>query len=164
LKALQGTPQVDAPQVGKRPVGRPRKLRLINHLEPVELEVKAPSAAERMELKIPGSSAFRAIRDLMSIDPEMSLSSRLLESNRAQKQLVRLAEQDLVIGQEAMQLVRRLHRHMAAHPQLNLRALCVEVTKACPDTQGPSFEPGARFLRSLDLVDEFLHQHGTVPN
>jgi len=147
--------------MGKRPVGRPRKLRLADSLEPVELEVKAPSAAERMELKIPGSSAFRAIRDLMSIDPEMALSSRLPGSSRAQQQMVRLAEQDLDTAQEAVQLVRRLHRHMAAHPELNLRALCVEVTKACPDTQGPSSEPGARFLQSLDLVDEFLHQQKT---
>jgi len=159
LKALQGTPQV-----GKRPVGRPRKLRLADSLEPVEVEVKAPSAAELMELKIPGSSAFRAIRDLMSIDPEMSLGSRIPGSSRAQQQLVRLADQDLVTGQEALQLVRRLHRHMAAHPELNLRALCVKVTKACPDTQGPSSEPSARLLRSLDLVDEFLHQQGTGLN
>ncbi len=154
--------QAEPPQVGKRPVGRPRKVRLIDTVELAETPVRPPTAADLMERKIPGSSAFRAIRDLMTVDPEMSLTRRGVGVNRVQQALFNLADRDLQAGEEALRLVQRLHRHMAAHPGLNLQALCVEVSARCPDTQSGPGQPGDRFLRSLDLVDEFLHQQGAV--
>lgn len=162
-------PQASQLQAGKRPVGRPRKTRPVDMQIPVDATpplvvqegpVSTPTAADRMELKIPGSAAFRAIRDLISVDPAMSLARRDATNNRMQRALLSLAELDRPAGEEALRLVGRLHRHMAEHPNLNLRALCVQVTAQCPDTQGGSSSLEGRLLRSLDLVDEFLHQQG----
>ena len=160
-------PQASQLQAGKRPVGRPRKTRPVDMqlsevasppLADQNAQVGKPTAADLMELKIPGSTAFRAIRDLMGVDPAMSLSRREATNNRMQRALLSLAEHDRPAGEEALRLVRRLHRHMTEHPNLNLRALCVQVTAQCPDTQGGSSSLEGRLLRALDLVDEFLHQ------